>query len=525
MVTEESIYTIKAHAGEITDIAIYDGTQTYIACCSRDRTVQVFHKSTEHWELLQTLDEHVGAVNKLLFTPGGDRLISCSADRTVVIREYISKAMGGAQEAAFLILRTITLKASPSAMILDTLQDDFLIVSTVDRQVHKYGMRTGHLISSFKPGDSEGGDAVVMSSLAQVPTSKGSTVLAGIGSTDKSIRLYDETGTIVGRDWGHTEGVSDIALVTKQGDSSPTGQKSLVTVAVDGTVFIWTINTQQKQNPDFTRAFDLLPSTPTSGNSVLAKPPLRRVLSQSELARFQRSPDEEKDSITPIATPKLRKRTSRLSMMQTPKLEPSPVQAARTGLQQAGDSALRRTLRNRSPSPPSPRSSQLSKGRRPSLDVRTRTRSSPSVSVNEFGSLGAASESLCRSLRAYRKRLATSNHDLSTDSVRELEKELSLTMRALSEKARGKVIDEGRMVKLLDEYSEKIVTLLDEKIRESVRAQTSPRSASVAGSPGRVEDGEQQNGLPDECAKDAHDEPSANKDEHESASPDGGQTV
>jgi hypothetical protein len=34
---------------------------------------------------IQTMDDHVGAVGKLMFINEGEKLLSCSADRTVVI--------------------------------------------------------------------------------------------------------------------------------------------------------------------------------------------------------------------------------------------------------------------------------------------------------------------------------------------------------------------------------------------------------------------------------------------------------
>ena len=98
------------------------------------------------------------------------------------------------------------------------------------------------------------------------------------------------------------------------------------------------------------------------------------------------------------------------------------------------------------------------------MDVRPRTK----APVNEFGSLGASTESLCRTLRAYRKRLATSNDTLSSELAREVERELATTARAIGERVKSKEFDETVMVKLLDQYSERLVTMLDERIAASV---------------------------------------------------------
>ncbi|KAF2497980.1 WD domain-containing protein, partial [Lophium mytilinum] len=493
--TRSSVFDFKAHAGEITDIAIYeDKTPTYVACAGRDRTVQVFTKTGDSWDLLQTLDEHVGAVTGILFSRNGSRLVSCSSDRTVVVRNLVSREEDGETLFAFVILRTITLKASPVSIVLDVDQDDVLLVSTIDRQIQKYDLRNGHSLSSFRASDSEGGDAVVMCSLAHIPTPRGSPLIAGVSSTDKSIRLYEESGTLVGRDWGHTEGVTDIALVnSKNFEEDDVEQRSLVTVAVDGTIFIWNLDLKPPQRQDISRSMDLAgASTPTNRDLIVNKPPLRRVFSQNELARFQRSPDEESTTPTGGRSPRLRKRLSKFSLAQAPKLDPSPMPSIPKEYQTTGPSfaqPISRKYRNRSPSPPSPRNNnQHSKSRRPSLDARLRTKAS-NAPVNEFGSLGASTEQVCRTLRAYRKRLANSSDSLSSESVRELERELAITARAVGERAvKAKTVDETVMVKLLDQYSERLVQMLDEKIAISVKQQVRQNSVDGAASPSPTPD-------------------------------------
>lgn len=141
----------------------------------------------------------------------------------------------------------------------------------------------------------------------------------------------------------------------------------------------------------------------------------------------------------------------------------------------SGHSSLRlKSFRNRSPSPPSPRNSQVGK-RRSSVDVRLRGTKAP---VNEFGSLGASTESLCRTLRAYRKRLATSTDNISSEQVRDVERELAQTARAIGEKVKTKGLDETVMVKLLDQYSERLVSILDEKIAASMAMRARENSES-----------------------------------------------
>ena len=474
--TKTSGFEIKAHASEITDIAIFEsGQATYVACASRDRTVQIVTKKNESWDLLQTLDEHVGAVTGILFSKDGQRLVSCSSDRTLVVRELVSRDESGEAVSAFLIMRTVVLKATPTSLAWDVDQEDVLWVSTIDRQIHRFDLRNGQCLCSFRATDSEGGDAVVLSSLVHVGRLQGG-LIAGVSSTDKSIRIYEDTGALVARDWGHTEGVTDIALATAPKTDEEPGKQSLVTVAADGTIFIWSLDLRVSHRHDMSRSMDLLgPNTPNNKDLLATKPPLRRVFSQSELARFQRSPEEE-TTPTGNRSPKLRKKLSKFSLAQTPKLEPSPMPGNPRDLRN------RKSYRQRSPSPPSPRHpppvkrrSSMDNRARSSMDIRARSKPTP---VNEFGSLGASSDSLCRTLRAYRKRLANTTDNLSSESVKEIERELAMTARAVSDKAKSNTVDESTMVKLLDQYSERLVNMLDEKIAASVALRVRERENS-----------------------------------------------
>jgi mitogen-activated protein kinase binding protein 1 len=90
-----------------------------------------------------------------------------------------------------------------------------------------------------------------------------------------------------------------------------------------------------------------------------------------------------------------------------------------------------------------------------------------------YGSLSASTESVCRTLRAYRKKLANSAtpESVPNELFQELEKELKLTVRFIGEKSQGKNIDEATLSRLLEDASEKIVSRLDERIKERVESE------------------------------------------------------
>ncbi|KAF2154146.1 WD40 repeat-like protein [Myriangium duriaei CBS 260.36] len=365
--SQRGVLDVRAHSNEITDISVCEvGGTVLLATASRDRTVQVFAWEDNELELLQTLDEHAGAVVKVKFTDDGRNLLSSSADRSIVVRERIE----GEHETSTIlygIVRTINLKSAPTAMEFAS-HADYVLVSAADRTINTVNFQNGRIVSTIKAGDNDGGDPVILSGLAQIASATGAPMIGGVSSVDKSIRIYSEEGSLLARDWGHTEGVTDIALL-RSGEAGEDieGATRLVTAAADGTIFIWATTQSRKiaglvgSKPD-----DVFAAA--SSSSPLARPPLRKVISQSEIVRLRRSmasPMEHSEPTTPtgLRSPPvggLKKKRSRLSIAQVPKLNAS---TPRTPSTEAPGSPISR-VRNPSPS----RSSQYT-GRSPSRSL------------------------------------------------------------------------------------------------------------------------------------------------------------
>lgn len=447
---------IRAHAGEVTDITIHeDERYTLIASSSRDRTIQLLQWSLNSLELLQTLDEHAGAVTSVLFAKNGEQLLSCSADRSVVVREA---ARQGSGPPLFIITRTVTLKSSPTCLRM-SLFDDTLLVSATDRTIQLVSTRTGRVISCFKAGDSDGGDSVIMSSLVHLPSTAGSPIVAGVAGSDKSVRMYSEDGTLLARDWGHTEGVTDIALLKSHASPDDLAAMKLVTVAADGTIFVWATTPERPRSRDS----DAAPSFASIAPGIIsAEQPLRKVISHSEIARFHRARSNETEASDPTAATAstgLKKKPSRLSIRPPPpltqRLEPSPLGSLRNGL------TVRSRQRSPSPTPPSPsprlppsprthpRSVQgrhrLSVGAVPPMAASAEKNAKVDTSTTGFGSIQTSTDQLSRMLKAYRQKIDGSCTGLTNDKLQELERELDATLQIVRRKlaAGGRKEDKG----------------------------------------------------------------------------------
>lgn len=479
------VFEAKAHATEITQIAVReDNDVTSIATAGRDRSVQIFQRPWDHaFDLAQTLEEHVGAVIGVAFSSDGERMVSCSTDRTMIIHNALTGSLQGRPTIAFVLSRTINLKATPLSMtVISTADQDCLRVATADKMVTQYTIDVGVSITSFKASVDDDGDPVNLNAITQLSNVGGNHFVAGCSSSDKSVRVYDAHGTFIGREYGHTEGLVDIAAI-----NDGTGNVSLVSVSTDSTIFIWDLTTTATHLDDALSGLAVPDSMPkTDGPISATRPPLRRVLSSSELLQFQQaSGDDKGPSNTPRVRSRSRKRKpSRQNLRDNPKLESTPpVSYRRRGnnTSDMGSSAQPRTFTaSRPSSPASPKHAQRERSKPLPRNLRRQT-SQPALSSARRRSIGNgnsnsptadiglrdSTQQICRALHTYRRRLIVANDSLPIESVRELEKELSLTIKVLAEKtpARGEVI----MEKLLDKYSEKLVSMLDQRVEEKVK--------------------------------------------------------
>ncbi|KAG9249017.1 hypothetical protein BJ878DRAFT_485783 [Calycina marina] len=456
-------FDVRAHSSDINDIAILEGGQyDLVASCGRDRIVQLFRYGAGQWELIQTLDDHAASVGGLCFVEMGEKLVSFSTDRTIHIRQLVKKDIDGAQLLLGAVpLRIITLKATPVSMV-PCLDSKFnIVVSQLDRTIATYDFSSGRLVSSFKAADSDGSEAVVLDALRiGMPGLPGRpTILAGVSGTDKSVRVYDaDAGSFLDREWGHTTAITDVALL----ESSNTDQKTLISTGSDGTIMIWDLSSR---TPDMQDLIEITPTSTPQKATTSARPPLRKVLSRAEIAEFQRA--------SPITTPTGRasppraiiRKASRYGLsMQSPAAVPLvPLKTAKHFASTSEDSISRKgSPRYRSP----PASPNRKESRRPSLaESRMRRPKSSGSLHSEFGSLNSATEKISRSLRAYRKKLLTCE-SIEDEALRELEQELRLTAVALGERSvNSKRISETELTGLLDQYSSRLVSMFDEKLR------------------------------------------------------------
>ena len=487
MITGAVDTEVSAHTDEITSIDhCRVGADTVIATGSRDRTIQVFRKKGHDFDHVQTLEDHLGSVVSLAFSSDSTLLISIGSDRSLIRRSLLKGQVDGWERIAYVSQRTVNLKSTPLSMSnIGNEHSDSFVLSTADKNVSIYG-EDAHPTRAFKATDEDSGDAVPLNLVTHLFEAQKQTIIAGISNNDKSLRVYNESGGLLTRECGQTETVTGIAAVQSEHDRE---KQTLVTVASDGTIFMWSVHTASERRPSRTDLADVSQGTPKANAFFSTRPPLRRVLSSSELIKLQESHQECSDGKTYARSRSPERKLARLDLEDTPELKPTPPptdhrRSKRNG--RSGSEAMRENTgtRARSPSPSSPLRQQQTheslrrvqrKASQNSLASNRRRRSVSSTAVlgpttsstlNQNGTdLASSSQQLCRALGAYRRKLASSEDSLPVENVRDVERELSQTAKALAEKAAR---SEAVMEKLLDRYGERLVEIMERKIDEKV---------------------------------------------------------
>ncbi|KAG6360099.1 hypothetical protein INS49_011155 [Diaporthe citri] len=413
--TGQQLLETKAHSSEITHVAYQsNASRTIIATCGRDRTVQLFQRLSDgSFDLLQTL-EFPARVTHLILS-SDDRLITCSMDRNIQVYELVTK-QGEADSLAAIYSRSISLKASPVSMVLDS-DCRSIFVSSLDRSICRFDIETGRQTNTFKCTDENGTENAVVDSLHFGPSKRDEIpTIIGISNTDKSVRVYDsQSGAFMDREWGHTESINGVTLV----DSGEATRK-VVSVGCDGTIMIWALD--------------------------LRDPELRAGISTTFFLRGTAIAANEEPSSSQVST----KHIFILS-------------------QNTNHHTIRGMPFSRKSGNSSPNSKTVSSSSRrqpvPSHSTEEVQRDQPAVVLR--GRIAAdGNRADCRQLRTYRSKLSSAD-TISSEAMAELENELRLTTAALCERISrdSQAVSESMLSGLLNQYSERLVSMLDERLR------------------------------------------------------------
>ncbi|EMR08900.1 hypothetical protein PNEG_02683 [Pneumocystis murina B123] len=300
---QKELWRQMAHDGEITDIDSGVINEKYImVSSSRDRTIQVWSrdKNSHNWDLEQTLDDHNSCINKARFHKNYQMLISCSADRTIVIRQLHEES--GSTQLRYLTKKIISLRSA--ALDFTFISEDSLrfFVSTLDRQLLQCDTQ-GQIIGTYKtsedPKEMVSLDNIAISNVKlslDTDNTKKTTLekkfIAALGN-DKAIRIYDLlTCSLLAKKYIHTDGATGIAWI----ESSQLNNKARLVSSGMDVLAIWELSID-----------DIQKFAPTHGIYTNLKTPIRKIIPKRIIGTF--SPIVAKD-VSCIQSKKLWKSVS-----------------------------------------------------------------------------------------------------------------------------------------------------------------------------------------------------------------------
>ncbi|KAL8874513.1 MAG: hypothetical protein Q9174_000151 [Haloplaca sp. 1 TL-2023] len=462
---------VKAHEGEVHDIALRNVEESIsvAATCGRDRTIQIFKVSEDECSIQQSLlQEHAGSVRRLELANDASILASMSSDRTIVLHSQVLRSDG---TLAFVATKTITLKASPTALSLSNGASYTLLVSTADRYVREISLTQGDNLRNFKTNEHPHGESIVLNRISVTQASRGTAdevVLAGFSLTDGSVRVYDvETGLLTAAVQGQTA-ISDLAIANIS-ESAGDADIRIVSTAFDGTVTVWKVM-PRSQLADGRQEHD--GAGPTKLQPTATLRPLRRVLSKGEIAKHQRSLKNQGSDTTVLSrSSSPRPKPSRALLEDT--FKPVEMSADTQSLQSSMGIETPLTSSLHDPQPLSPEARTYHRVRRLSMDERHR-----SDGRDRTSSLDSAAKHMCDSLQDFRRSVVSTKKSLSSARARALQTELQLTLTTITQGPRRiEVASELMGNESFDEY---LAKLIDDRL--AIRLKSEDQTSTTEGS-------------------------------------------
>ncbi|TYZ67178.1 hypothetical protein PybrP1_001672 [[Pythium] brassicae (nom. inval.)] len=218
---------IGAHNAEVHCVAFgggleNDGTRDVssgsepclMASSGRDRLVHVFDCSKEY-AVVATLDNHSSAVTSLQFTRDGRKLLSCGADKNVVVTEV--RPDGQATR-----LNSIAFTGGKVFDIALTSNGEELVVTSSNNRLDVHSLSTYKLVTTHHVGEQR-----------RIDVCPGGVCVAMSGSlSDKTIRIVDlATGEMLADATGHGDTITAVKFTPDC--------RRLVSASSDGCIFVW----------------------------------------------------------------------------------------------------------------------------------------------------------------------------------------------------------------------------------------------------------------------------------------------
>ncbi|TYJ96265.1 mitogen-activated protein kinase-binding protein 1 isoform X2 [Cucumis melo var. makuwa] len=191
----------------------------YLASASRDRIIHLYNVE-RNFDLTDSIVDHSAAVTSVKISCNGHKIISCSADRSLIFRDFTTTDSG------HMISRSHHQMASQGTvydMAIDPKRDVVVTVGQ-DKKINTFDVASGKLIRSFRL-EKDFGEPI------KVAVDPSCSYLV-CSYSNKSICMHDfMTGEMVVQAMGHGEVITGVIFTPDC--------KRIISIGGDGCVFVW----------------------------------------------------------------------------------------------------------------------------------------------------------------------------------------------------------------------------------------------------------------------------------------------
>ncbi|XP_073043576.1 uncharacterized protein [Primulina eburnea] len=193
-------------------------SRVFLASGARDGTVHLFDVD-RNFNLIGSIECHSSAVTAVKVASDGSQILSCGADRSLVLHNVSVSNM----DYDISLCHRISTSSTIYDMDVDSQMKVALTVGQ-DKKIRAFNIQSGGLVKSFKQNEDIGDPIKV--------TTDGSCSYLACSYSYGCICIYDYiTGEMVARATGHGDLVTGVVFLSDC--------KHLVSVAADGCIFVW----------------------------------------------------------------------------------------------------------------------------------------------------------------------------------------------------------------------------------------------------------------------------------------------
>ncbi|GLJ41959.1 hypothetical protein SUGI_0868700 [Cryptomeria japonica] len=173
----------------------------FLASGGRDRLIHIYDVN-RNFDVIETLDDHSASITAVKFACNGSKLLSCSADKSVVFRNIVTTESGCKSTRYH---QEVASHGTVYDMEIEP-ENNYVLTVGQDKKIKVISLTTGKPVRTFKQ-DGDAGEPIKV-----CVDQSGSYIICS--HADKCMRIYDfTTGDLVAQASGHAEVITGASFL------------------------------------------------------------------------------------------------------------------------------------------------------------------------------------------------------------------------------------------------------------------------------------------------------------------------